>query len=134
MTNLTRLSLALALALPALPATAQDPVEGALLYADFCAVCHGVSLRGDGPMAAALTIPPADLTQLTEDGVFPIFDVVRVIDGRDPLLSHGGAMPIFGRWFQGDGPEVAMATPSGQPILMSRSIADLTAFLMEVQQ
>lgn len=134
MTRVNSLALAVAVASSASSAAAQDPVEGALLYVDYCAVCHGVSLQGDGPMAPALTIPPADLTRLNVDGVFPIFDVVRQIDGRDPLLAHGGDMPIFGRWFQGDGPEVAMATPSGQPILMRRSIADLTAFLMEVQQ
>ena len=37
-------------------------VEGAALYLDHCARCHGVQGRGDGPDAAGLPTPPADLT------------------------------------------------------------------------
>ncbi len=134
MNHLTSVSLALAMALPAPALHAQDATEGAALYGDYCIMCHGADARGDGPMAGALTIAPADLTMLSQGGPFPIFDVVRRIDGRDPLLSHGGEMPIFGRFFQGDGADVALAGPGGQPILVSRPIADLVAFLMEVQQ
>lgn len=115
------------------PVAAQDAIEGARLYADFCAVCHGDDLRGDGPMAPILSVPPADLTALAAGGVFPVFDVARRIDGRDPLLAHGGEMPMFGQWFQGDGPDVGLPGPGGQPILMSRPIADLVAYLMEEQ-
>lgn len=35
--------------------------RGAPLFAANCATCHGVTGRGDGPAAAALTPPPADL-------------------------------------------------------------------------
>ena len=38
-------------------------VHGATLFARNCAVCHGPGGRGDGPAAASLAIPPADLTQ-----------------------------------------------------------------------
>ena len=38
-------------------------VHGATLFARNCAVCHGIGGRGDGPAAASLAIPPADLTQ-----------------------------------------------------------------------
>jgi putative copper export protein/mono/diheme cytochrome c family protein len=37
--------------------------RGAPLYAQNCIVCHGVSGRGDGPLAGKLPIRPADLTQ-----------------------------------------------------------------------
>ncbi len=37
-------------------------VEGARLYPEHCASCHGAEGRGDGPAAAGLRIPPADLT------------------------------------------------------------------------
>ena len=36
--------------------------EGARLYPEHCAGCHGAEGRGDGPAAAELRIPPADLT------------------------------------------------------------------------
>lgn len=38
--------------------------RGRALFAQNCAVCHGVSGKGNGPLAAGLTPPPADLTQL----------------------------------------------------------------------
>ena len=115
------------------PALAQDASTGAVLFADFCAVCHGEAGRGDGPMAEALTVAPADLTALRGQGDFPLLDVARQIDGRRPLLAHGGEMPVYGPWFEGDGADVAMSGPGGQPVMLSRPIADLIAYLMEIQ-
>ena len=37
-------------------------VRGAALYPDHCASCHGANGQGDGPLAAHLPVPPADLT------------------------------------------------------------------------
>jgi mono/diheme cytochrome c family protein len=37
-------------------------VEGADLYPEHCARCHGAAGRGDGPDAKGLPVPPADLT------------------------------------------------------------------------
>ena len=42
-------------------------------------------------------------------------------------------MPLFGRWFEGVGADVALPGPGGQPILMSRPIADLITYLQEIQ-
>jgi mono/diheme cytochrome c family protein len=117
----------------AAPLSAQEADVGATLYADFCAVCHGPGGQGDGPMAEVLTLAPADLTTLSRDGAFPVLRVARQVDGRDPLLAHGGEMPIFGAWFEGEGADVAMTGPGGQPVMLSRPIADLIAYLMEIQ-
>jgi hypothetical protein len=84
-------------------------------------------------MAEALTVAPPNLTMLAEDGAFPALRVARQIDGRDPLVAHGGEMPLYGRWFEGDGADVAMTGPGGQPMMLSRPIADLIAYLMEIQ-
>lgn len=127
------LPLVLASLLAASPALSQDAARGAVLYTDFCAVCHGLALEGDGPMAEALTVAPPDLTRLGAGEAFPIVDVARQIDGRRRPLAHGGEMPLFGNWFEGEGADVAMQGPGGQPILLSRPIADLIAFLMEAQ-
>jgi mono/diheme cytochrome c family protein len=125
---------ALALAALALPAGAQDAAEGEALYAVYCASCHGADATGGGPTAEILSIRPADLTGLAagNDGVFPLARVARQIDGRDPLLAHGGAMPVYGPFFEGD--EVAMRTAAGQPILMGRAMADLIAWLEGIQR
>ena len=37
-------------------------MQGAALYPQHCARCHGAEGRGDGPDAGALPVPPADLT------------------------------------------------------------------------
>jgi copper resistance protein D len=47
---------------PAEPYAAASVVQGAHLYAENCALCHGAGGNGDGPAAAGLTVRPADLT------------------------------------------------------------------------
>ncbi len=117
----------------AAPVWAQDAARGTVLFQSHCAVCHGETAQGDGPMADVLSVEVPDLTTLTGTDGFPLLRVIARIDGRDPVLAHGGPMPLFGDWFQGDGPDVALAGPGGQPVLMSQGLADLVAYLMEVQ-
>lgn len=110
-----------------------DARRGAELYAAHCAVCHGVEAQGDGPMAPILLVPPADLRTLVarHGGTFPLARVVTRIDGRDPLVAHGSDMPIWGGFFEGR--DVALRTDAGQPMLTSRPIADLVAWLRTIQ-
>jgi len=125
-----------ALSMLAIPAHAAepDPAFGAELFAGFCAPCHGERGEGDGPMAKVMTVMPTDLTGLSasNDGVFPVFRVVRQIDGRDPMLSHGGDMPLFGEIF--DFPDGAIAAETGQPIITAQSIVDIVAWLQTIQR
>ncbi len=110
-----------------------DVATGEALYQKYCAVCHGVEATGNGPMVTALTLPPADLTTLVKryGGVFPLERVAARIDGRDPLLSHGSSMPVYGDFFEGK--DVALKTEAGQPMLTSQPIADLIAWLKTIQ-
>lgn len=118
----------------ATPSLAQDADEGEILYQDHCSDCHGSAADGKGPLANAMIMKPDDLTRLAaeNDGVFPMLRVVKRIDGREPLVSHGSPMPVYGQYFEGQG--AALKTVTGQPILTSRPIADLVAFLQGVQQ
>ena len=107
-----------------------DADEGRALYMEYCVTCHGAAGDGAGPMTGVLTVKPADLTALAAqdpDGRFPRARVVRRIDGRDPLVSHGSPMPVYGFFFEGR--DVALRTASGQPIMTSQPVADLVAFL-----
>ena len=114
-------------------ALAQDVETGAELYRHYCATCHGLDATGQGPMAGVLIIQPTNLRRLAgDDGVFPTARVVARIDGRDPLVSHGSPMPVYGPYFEGR--DTAIKTPSGQPILTSQPIVDLVAFLETLQQ
>lgn len=71
-------------------------------FVNNCAVCHGVSGKGDGPFAGMLQAPAADLTMLQKNnnGVFPFDRVYMTIDGRvegKEVLAHGPRdMPIWG--------------------------------------
>ncbi|WP_282151646.1 c-type cytochrome [Ruegeria atlantica] len=113
-------------------AMAQNVETGAELYQHYCATCHGIDATGQGPMAGVLVIQPTDLTQLASgDGMFPTARVVARIDGRDPLVSHGSPMPVYGPYF--DGQDTSMKTPDGQPILTSQPIVDLVAYLETLQ-
>ncbi len=58
-----------------------EPPEGRVIYAEYCAQCHGVGDRGDGPWAGSMTPPPADLTQLSQDGSFDRARVLSIVDG-----------------------------------------------------
>lgn len=116
------------------PAVAQDATRGARLFQENCAVCHGAGLRGDGPMAELLVVPPPDLTRIAAryDGVFPRAGIAWKIDGRDPILSHGGDMPLFGFVFS-EMSEV-IASPGGQTVLTSREVIDIVTYLESVQE
>jgi mono/diheme cytochrome c family protein len=74
-------------------------VAGSTLYKSFCASCHGVGGRGDGPVAPHLRRPPADLTQFAvkNNGVFPAERLEHIIDGRETVRTHGKSdMPVWG--------------------------------------
>ncbi len=115
------------------PVLAQDVETGAELYQHYCATCHGLDATGHGPMAGVLVIQPTNLKALADaDGVFPTARVVARIDGRDPLVSHGSPMPVYGPYFEGN--DTAIKTPAGQPILTSKPIADLVEYLKTLQE
>jgi mono/diheme cytochrome c family protein len=92
-----------------LPACAAPPAErsqpvasGKEAFERYCAVCHGVTGEGNGPSAEALSKPPADLRRIAarRGGVFPKFEIQRIVDGRDPIVAHGPRdMPIWGHEF-----------------------------------
>ena len=113
---------------------AQDAQVGEALYNTHCASCHGLEADGKGPMAPVLLIQPSDLTSLVErhGGQFPTERVVMRIDGRDPLVSHGSPMPVYGDFF--DGEDIILKVETGQPVLTSVPIADLLAYLEGVQK
>jgi hypothetical protein len=61
-----------------------------------------VTAEGNGPVAATLSKPPADLRRIAarRGGVFPKFAIQRIVDGRDPIAAHGSRdMPIWGNDF-----------------------------------
>ena len=78
--------------------------SGKVMYKEYCAVCHGVDAKGQGPFASMLKVPPADLTTLAKrhGGKFP-YDYAPgvLLFGPSPSILHGSAdMPAWGPIFQ----------------------------------
>lgn len=68
-------------------------------YLGKCAVCHGVTGKGDGWMAEYLKHRPPALTGVKKNngGVFPFDRMYQVIDGRKQVQLHGPRdMPVWG--------------------------------------
>jgi mono/diheme cytochrome c family protein len=99
-----------------MPGTAQTPpapklpeethlissLAGSDLYQAYCAVCHGKSAKGDGPMALVLTVAPADLTHIAmrNGGRFPRQHVEQILSGENVEPGHGTReMPLWGPIF-----------------------------------
>jgi mono/diheme cytochrome c family protein len=110
-------------------AFAQSDVGGAsggAIFETYCAACHGRSARGDGPLADSLKTRPADLTLIAKrnGGTFPSDQVARIIDGRNPVKSHGGGdMPIWGDAF----------AKSTDPMPVAEKIRRLVMYLQSIQ-
>jgi mono/diheme cytochrome c family protein len=116
------------------PAAAQDVARGADLFAGHCAACHGAAAQGDGPMVEILEVAPPALDGLAASagGTFPMERVVRAIDGRTLILSHGGPMPLFGTLLGGE-PAVIDAA-DGTPIITKAAVVDIAAWLGSIQE
>jgi mono/diheme cytochrome c family protein len=78
-------------------------VRGPELFGQYCAVCHGLDGKGNGPFASQLKGRPADLTVIAKKngGTFPSARVRSMIAGEDTPASHGSrTMPIWGPVFR----------------------------------
>lgn len=85
---------------PAEPYATASVERGARLYAENCALCHGVGGKGDGPAAASLTVRPADLTAPHLFAHTPGDLFWWVSNGRDNGVMPGfaGIMSPADRW------------------------------------
>jgi mono/diheme cytochrome c family protein len=87
--------------------------SGKQLYERYCASCHGVSARGDGPVASSLAIEVPDLTLFARrhSDFFDRNLVERIIDGRHVIGAHGSrTMPVWGE----DLSEAEMGNPDAE--------------------
>jgi mono/diheme cytochrome c family protein len=127
---------------PAEPATTADdgaggadPVLAELgepVFRSYCASCHGLDGRGNGPAARALNAPPANLRRIAarRGGDFPDAEIGMKIDGRFEIGAHGTReMPIWGTAFGADIPEAEIA----ESVTRGR-LAVLVEYLKSIQE
>ena len=82
-----------------IPINKTEATSGKQMYGSYCAPCHGVDGRGQGPVASALKTPPSDLTVLSRNnhGKFPDTHIVTILQNGIDIPSHGTAeMPVWG--------------------------------------
>jgi mono/diheme cytochrome c family protein len=109
-------------------AQADDVKQGHALFLRYCASCHGLTGEGDGPMARALTTPPANLRMLSDryGNPLPKDQVARFIDGRADVKAHGPRdMPVWGERFY--------LETGGSEREVKHRIAELVAYLQSIQ-
>lgn len=82
---------------------AHIPLDGARIFQQHCASCHGADGRGHGPASVALKQSLQDLTLASQrnDGKFPYQRVKEIIEGKPSALpAHGSReMPLWGPIF-----------------------------------
>lgn len=109
-----------------------SPASGKQMYSTYCAVCHGVDGRGNGPAASALKVPPTDLTVLSKanNGKFPGAHIATVLQFGMETPAHGTKdMPVWGPALR----SLDRGTPSPEMDEHLR-IANLTSYLKSLQQ
>jgi mono/diheme cytochrome c family protein len=102
--------------------------RGRALYVEYCASCHGSSAEGEGPVARALSTPPANLRRLSERFGHPLPEdqIARYIDGRAEVKAHGPRdMPVWGARFHYES--------GADERRVQQWIAELVAYLQSIQ-
>lgn len=121
--------LALAACVPAEP----EEESGADLFAQYCTTCHGDGGKGDGPTAADLPKPPADLTKIAarNGGTFPMVAVMSKIDGY--TKGDDAAMPELGITLS-EGPMVRADLGDGVETPTPARLLALAEYLKSIQE
>lgn len=82
--------------------------QGRKLFVTYCFLCHGMSGKGDGPLASKLKVPPADLTDNTRVGKRTDAELFGIIQGGKHTLVTD-AMPKWGKVIPGPQIEALVA-------------------------
>ncbi len=114
---------------------ADEELIGASEYSVSCLSCHGVEGKGDGPLAELLTVKPSDLTVIAKnnEGIFPLHQVFRVIDGRHGVTGHGERdMPVWGARYMREYAQ-GCGLIGAEDVVRSR-ILELVYYIQSIQQ
>jgi mono/diheme cytochrome c family protein len=107
---------------------------GAEEYVRACSSCHGLTGHGDGGVAEYMSVEVPDLTGIAarNGGVFPMLEVIQIIDGRTGVRGHGTAMPVWGDRFEASA--ASEAGDYGAEVLVRGRILSLATHLQAIQE
>ncbi len=111
------------------PIKPTSAASGEEMYKSYCAVCHGIDGKGNGPAAEALKVPPTDLTVLSQKsgGKYPSMRVAAIIRGEETLAAHGTKeMPIWGHLF--------WSMSGGHEAEVQQRVANLNKYIESLQK
>lgn len=115
-----------------------DPIEdGARIYSERCAVCHGSAGAGDGTVGELFAVKPRDLSRLAADNnkVFPFSEVYQSIDGRRQIAGHGASeMPVWGTYFMDSAIDDPTINDKNAKYITQGRILSLVYYLQSIQQ
>jgi mono/diheme cytochrome c family protein len=100
------------------------------MYEDYCAVCHGMDGKGDGPAVQFLKAPPPDLTTIAKrynekQVALRVTSVLRFGTGQK---GHGTLdMPVWGDLFY------RLENRNGHPDIVRMRISNLSEFVQSMQ-
>ena len=82
-----------------IPPSSESIERGRKLFVQYCAACHGVEGRGDGPAAASLPKRPKDLTRIARPPYFPDGVVAyRIANGVQVMPAWKGVLRTEDIW------------------------------------
>jgi mono/diheme cytochrome c family protein len=100
--------------------------SGQEMFRNYCATCHGLNGKGDGPAASALKKAPADLTQLARknNGKFPDGYVFAKLKNVEEPVHGSKEMPIWG---------ALLSSVSRDPGEIQLRITNLVSYVQSIQ-
>ena len=109
-------------------ALSADVDAGKAFFVMHCSPCHGQDARGNGSVTPYLNVRVPDLTLIKNknNGVYPLDEVMSVIDGRRIVRAHGEReMPVWGEIFKSEQKQY----PERTGLLKAKIIAEYIATL-----
>jgi high-affinity iron transporter len=86
---------------PTAPTHAPDLTRGAALFQSQCAVCHGATGHGDGPVGRTLSPPPINFTdqgRADQRSSLSLYEVITQGVEGTPMASYATSLSVDDRW------------------------------------